>query len=272
MPRKLTPFDKEQGDDHPILIAAAVFINPPVFNLATYAAQRGLAFGARQVEERGEHSAASTPLITSSADCAGMALNNLLAGLAPQLKGQTSLSVLKLDGITFRDLQFPNEECYRGGWKDSRVRAARTHPPPTRHAHPPPLAEPSLLHYQHQHRLRLTITLLNAACLPACSLRARGGTVGLTAARTRAPGMRASSTGGGATPGPMAPPTGESGGRDSCRWGVGGGRGRAQPDRQPSSPALRPMHRRRLRRPLCRRRLIAYLPACRPPPAGLRHL
>ncbi|KAL4451482.1 hypothetical protein ABPG75_007144 [Micractinium tetrahymenae] len=45
-----------------------------------------------------------------------MALNSLLEGL----KGNLNLSVLKLDGVEWRDLRFPNEESYRGGWKDSR--------------------------------------------------------------------------------------------------------------------------------------------------------
>lgn len=46
-----------------------------------------------------------------------MALNTLLEGL----KGNLNLSVLRLDGVEWRDLRFPNEESYRGGWKDSRV-------------------------------------------------------------------------------------------------------------------------------------------------------
>lgn len=52
-----------------------------------------------------------------------MALDRLLQSQLAWLKdGKANLSVLKLDGIEFKDLKFPNSESYRGGWKDNRVR------------------------------------------------------------------------------------------------------------------------------------------------------
>lgn len=46
-----------------------------------------------------------------------------LASLTQWMRDNRELSVLKLDGVEWRDLKFPNSESYRGGWKDSRVRA-----------------------------------------------------------------------------------------------------------------------------------------------------
>lgn len=51
-----------------------------------------------------------------------MALNSLRKQLQPV---GTNLSVLRLDGIDWKALKFPNEESYRGGWKDSRVSGRR---------------------------------------------------------------------------------------------------------------------------------------------------
>ena len=72
-----------------------------------------------------------------------MAFNSLLKGEGlTLLKDNVNLAVLKLEGIEFRDLKFPAEESYRGGWKESRVRRAAGQwvPPATRrHFHPPPL-------------------------------------------------------------------------------------------------------------------------------------
>ena len=45
-----------------------------------------------------------------------------LASLTQWMRDNRELSVLKLDGVEWRDLKFPNNESYRGGWKDSRVR------------------------------------------------------------------------------------------------------------------------------------------------------
>jgi hypothetical protein len=54
-----------------------------------------------------------------------MAFNSLLKGEGlTLLKDNVNLAVLKLEGIEFRDLKFPAEESYRGGWKESRVRRA----------------------------------------------------------------------------------------------------------------------------------------------------
>lgn len=61
-------------------------------------------------------------------------LNSLLKGELTWLAHNSNLSVLKLDGIEYKDLRFPNEESYRGGWKESKVRPA----PPLPAAHPPP--------------------------------------------------------------------------------------------------------------------------------------
>lgn len=47
-----------------------------------------------------------------------MALNSL----KDLLSDNKALSVLKLDGVEFKDLRFPNQESYRGGWRDARVR------------------------------------------------------------------------------------------------------------------------------------------------------
>ncbi len=44
------------------------------------------------------------------------------------LRDHRELGVLKLDGVEYRDLKFPNSESYRGGWRDARVR--RLLPPP----------------------------------------------------------------------------------------------------------------------------------------------
>lgn len=49
-----------------------------------------------------------------------MALNSL----KDLLSDNKALSVLRLDGVEFKDLRFPNNESYRGGWRDARVGAA----------------------------------------------------------------------------------------------------------------------------------------------------
>lgn len=49
-----------------------------------------------------------------------MALNSL----KDLLSDNKALSVLKLDGVEFKDLRFPNNESYRGGWRDARVGVA----------------------------------------------------------------------------------------------------------------------------------------------------
>ncbi len=49
-------------------------------------------------------------------------LNSLLKGELSWLRDNTNLSVLKLDGIEYKDLRFPNHESYRGGWKEGKVR------------------------------------------------------------------------------------------------------------------------------------------------------
>ncbi len=54
-----------------------------------------------------------------------MALNSL----KDLLSDNKALSVLKLDGVEFKDLRFPNSESYRGGWRDARVRAGAAPPP-----------------------------------------------------------------------------------------------------------------------------------------------
>ena len=77
-----------------------------------------------------------------------MAFNSLLKGEGlTMLKDNVNLAVLKLEGIEFRDLKFPAEESYRGGWKENRVRRAAgsgcRRPPTaaaTRRCHPPPPA------------------------------------------------------------------------------------------------------------------------------------
>ena len=54
-----------------------------------------------------------------------MALNSL----KDLLSDNKALSVLKLDGVEFKDLRFQNSESYRGGWRDARVRAGAAPPP-----------------------------------------------------------------------------------------------------------------------------------------------
>ena len=83
-----------------------------------------------------------------------MAFNSLLKG--ELLKDNVNLAVLKLEGIEFRDLKFPAEESYRGGWKESRVRRAGSVvwvPPAATRRHPPPPA----------------CTSVSLAGLPACT-------------------------------------------------------------------------------------------------------
>jgi hypothetical protein len=145
-----------------------------------------------------------------------MAFNSLLKGEGlTLLKDNVNLAVLKLEGIEFRDLKFPAEESYRGGWKESRVRRAAGQwvPPATRrHFHPPPLPGPPAC----------TFISALSTCLPrtllTCSPRARVATPGLTAARMRGPGTRGSSTAGASTAGQTAPATRASGAMASCRW------------------------------------------------------
>ena len=55
-----------------------------------------------------------------------MALASLLQSSGLQfLKDNASLQVLRLEGISSREVAFPHGESYRGGWRDGRVRAAR---------------------------------------------------------------------------------------------------------------------------------------------------
>ena len=54
-----------------------------------------------------------------------MALNSL----KDLLSDNKALSVLKLEGVEFKDLRFPNNESYRGGWRDARVRPPARRPP-----------------------------------------------------------------------------------------------------------------------------------------------
>jgi hypothetical protein len=114
-------------------------------------------------------------------------MDRLLQGQLAWLKDTTSLSVLKLEGIEFKDLKFPNEESYRGGWKDSRVR-------------------PTAGHRRRRHlcrRTRLGCAVHHCwsgkpsmpsdfpTCPATCSLREKAATPGPMAAHTRVLGTRA---------------------------------------------------------------------------------
>lgn len=165
--------------------------------------------------------------MSGRAEAAVMALNSLLEGL----KGNLNLSVLKLDGVEWRDLRFPNDESYRGGWKDSRVRGTAAVPAGQPSNVAPRIARLCAVHAAvwlsplqpargtPSAGMRSAFLSSHPPALPnACSLRAKAATRGQTGAPTRAPGMRASSTDGASTAGQTARGTKESGGTASWRW------------------------------------------------------